>query len=125
MASLMPGRKRQLRQRRPDPDRSQRPNGLWNFRLNFAPRLMLKGNVAVVFHALLPAGKTLGVIVTATDNVRAHIASENEQRRLRAEGLLPARGGRARPGPSAIDATLPQPAAVSSRRRLRIQERPH
>ena len=47
--------------------------------------------------------QALGVIVTPTDNVRAHIASENEQRAMRAAGLLPARGSRARPGPSAID----------------------
>ena len=46
----------------------------------------------------------IGVIITPTDNVRAHIASENEQRQLRAEGKLPSRGGRARPGPSVIDA---------------------
>jgi hypothetical protein len=46
----------------------------------------------------------LGTIVTPEQNARAHIAHENEQRRLRAEGLLPARSGRARPGPSVIDA---------------------
>jgi hypothetical protein len=47
--------------------------------------------------------QAIGAIVTAEDNVRQHLASEAQKRADRAAGRIPARSGRARPGPSVID----------------------
>ena len=60
---------------------------------------MCRGKVAL---ALAAFQRVAMVVQTPSDLVRQHIESENEQRRLRAEGKLPPRGGQRRLG-SAID----------------------
>ena len=60
---------------------------------------LCRGKVAL---ALAAFQRVAMVVQTQSDLIRQHIESENEQRRLRAEGKLPQRGGQRRLG-SAID----------------------
>ena len=54
-----------------------------------------------------------GAVVSDAELRRQHLAHEAEQRRLRAEGRLPERAGRARPGPSVIDQIAAATAGAS------------
>jgi len=47
--------------------------------------------------------QAIGAIISPDENLRQHLASEAQQRADRAAGRIPARAGRARPGPSVID----------------------